>query len=121
MTDPTADPHGTPPFAHADRDAPLRATEDDPATDEAARRDLAIRGAAGGGALSGSAGYAGGALAGTGGAIGVRMTDDDTGGDAIEPDAPVPGDEVTTGPRDTPGVDDPVGPTEVGGPDRPDD
>jgi hypothetical protein len=40
---------------------------------EAGREDMAIRGAAAGGALGSNVGYAGGAATGTGGAVGMRQ------------------------------------------------
>lgn len=114
------DPHDRPriePFHDADEDPPVPAGEPSRATEEAARRDLAIRGAAAGGALSGAAGYAGGAMTGTGGAIGTRLTDADADDDLDRPELEA---QVSTGPADEPGIDEPVGPTEVAGPDDPD-
>lgn len=107
------------PFEDADSDPPVPAGEPSRTTEEAARRDMAIRGAAAGGGLSGTAGYTGGAMTGTGGAIGMRLEDaEDADGDAL--DRPEVDAQLSTGPADDPGIDDPVGPTEVGGPDDPD-
>ena len=106
------------PFEDADVDPPVPAGEPSRTTEEAARRDLAIRGAAAGGALSGAAGYAGGAMTGTGGAIGTQLADADT--DDEELDRPESDAGISLGAADTPGIDEPVGPTEVAGPDDPD-
>jgi hypothetical protein len=117
--DPNADRPTIKPFEDADQDPPVPAGEPSRTTEEAARGDLAIRGAAAGGALSGAAGYAGGAMTGVGGAIGARLTDAET--DAADPlDRPEADAGVSIGPADTPGIDEPVGPTEVAGPDDPD-
>jgi hypothetical protein len=115
-----SDPHDRPtikPFEDADEDPPVPAGEPSRTTEEAARRDLAIRGAAAGGALSGAAGYAGGAMTGTGGAIGTRLTDADQNEDLERPEFEQ---QVAPGAPDTPGIDEPVGSTEVDGPDHPD-
>ncbi len=104
------------PFEDADSDPPVPAGEPSRTTEEASRRDAAIRGAAAGGALAGAAGYAGGAMTGTGGAIGARLTDADDE-DLERPELQA---AVSTGPADDPGIDEPVGPTEVAGPDHPD-
>ncbi|HVL52750.1 MAG TPA: hypothetical protein VM344_00650 [Vitreimonas sp.] len=96
------------PFEDADQDPPVPAGEPSRTTEEASRRDLAIRGAAAGGAQSGAAGYAGGAMTGTGGAIGVGLTDADE--DAVRPEFD---EQVSTGPSDDPGIDEPVLPTDV--------
>jgi len=115
-----SDPRDRPtikPFEDADADPPVPAGEPSRTTEEASRRDLAIRGAAAGGALSGAAGYAGGAMTGTGGAIGVRLTDADEDEDLERPEMET---QVSPGPADDPGIDEPVGPTEVAGPDDPD-
>jgi hypothetical protein len=61
---PPEDDPGQPPVPEGE---PSRTAE------ETARGDLAIRGAAAGGALDGSAGYAGGAATGVGGAVGMRQ------------------------------------------------
>jgi hypothetical protein len=85
-------------------------------TEEASRRDLAIRGAAAGGAQSGAMGYAGGAMTGTGGAIGVQLADEDTADD--DPlDRPEGDAGISLGPADTPGIDEPVGGRDAGGTD----
>ena len=63
---PAIDDHGAPPVPS---DEPAREVE------EASREDLAIRGAAAGGALGAAAGYAGGAMTGFGGAVGMRRAD----------------------------------------------
>jgi hypothetical protein len=107
------------PFEDADEDPPVPAGEPSRTTEEAARRDLAIRGAAAGGALAGAAGYTGGAMTGTGGAIGAQLADEDAADD--DPlDRPEADAGISLGPADTPGIDEPVGPTEVAGPDDPD-
>lgn len=107
------------PFEDADEEPPVPAGEPSRTTEEAARRDMAIRGAAAGGAQSGAAGYAGGAMTGMGGGIGMRLVDaDDEDGDPF--DRPESDAQLSTGPADTPGIDEPVGPTEVAGPDSPD-
>ena len=107
------------PFQDADEDPPVPAGEPSRTTEEASRRDLAIRGAAAGGAQSGAAGYAGGAMTGTGGAIGVQLADEGTD-EGEELDRPEADAGISLGPADTPGIDEPVGPTEVAGPDDPD-
>lgn len=107
------------PFQDADKEPPVPAGEPSRTTEEAARRDMAIRGAAAGGAQSGAAGYAGGAMTGTGGAIGMRLVDAE-GSDGDPLDSPEGDAQLSTGPADTPGIDEPVGPTEVAGPDTPD-
>lgn len=110
-----ADPLDRPtikPFEDADDEPPIPAGEPSRTTEEAARRDLAIRGVAVGGGLSGTAGYAGGAMTGTGGAIGARLADaDETGNaDAVEPGSRVEDEAgVSVGPPDEPGIDPPVG------------
>ena len=100
------------PFEDADQEPPVPMGEPSRTTEEAARRDLAIRGAAAGGALSGSVGYAGGALTGTGGAIGGRLTDAEPGpgeGDELAAEArPEIEAAVSAGPPDDPGVDPPA-------------
>ena len=106
------------PFEDADQEPPVPAGEPSRTTEEAARRDMAIRGAAAGGAQSGAAGYAGGAMTGAGGAIGVQLADADADDDAL--DRPEADAGIALGPADTPGIDEPVGPTEVAGPDDPD-
>jgi hypothetical protein len=105
------------PFEDADDEPPVPAGEPSRTTEEASRRDLAIRGAAAGGAMSGVAGYASGAMTGAGGAIGARLTDADEDEDLDRPELEQ---QVSTGPADTPGIDEPVGPSEVAGPDDPD-
>jgi hypothetical protein len=67
--------------------------------------------------MGGAAGYAGGAMTGTGGAIGARLTDADEDADLERPELEQ---QVGTGAPDTPGIDEPVGPTEVAGPEDPD-
>ncbi len=100
------------PFEDADQEPPVPAGEPSRTTEEAARRDLAIRGAATGGALSGSVGYAGGALTGTGGAIGGRLTDAEDGPGVEDELSPASRPEVdaavTAGPPDEPGIDPPA-------------
>jgi hypothetical protein len=96
------------PFEDADQDPPVPAGEPSRTTEEASRRDLAIRGAAGGGAMSGAAGFASGAMAGTGGAIGTRLTDADD--DLARPEAEA---QVSPGPADDPGIDEPVTATDA--------
>jgi len=126
MSDPIDERRTIKPFEDADTDPPVPEDEPSRTTEHASRRDLAIRGAAAGGALSGSAGYTGGAMTGTGGAIGARLSD------AHEPDSddieeavdavdarPELEAEVAPGPADTPGIDEPVGPTRLGAPDDP--
>ena len=107
------------PFEDADQEPPVPAGEPSRTTEEASRRDLAIRGAAAGGAQSGAAGYAGGAMTGAGGAIGVQLADEDTADD--DPlDRPEADAGISLGPADTPGIDEPVGPNDVARPDDPD-
>jgi hypothetical protein len=100
------------PFEDADQDPPVPVGEPSRTTEEAARGDLAIRGAATGGALSGSAGYAGGALTGTGGAIGGRLADAEPAPDVEDELAPGTRPEsdagVSAGPPDEPGIDPPA-------------
>ena len=103
------------PFEDADQEPPVPAGEPSRTTEEAARRDLAIRGAAAGGAQSGAAGYAGGAMTGTGGAIGVQLADEDVAGDD-RLDRPEADAGISIGPRDTPGIDEPVGPNDMARP-----
>jgi hypothetical protein len=106
------------PFEDADQDPPVPAGEPSRTTEEASRRDLAIRGAAAGGAQAGAAGYAGGAMTGTGGAIGAQLADADTGDD--DPlDRPEADAGISLGPADTPGIDEPVGANDVARPDDP--
>ncbi len=112
MSDPMDRPTITP-FEDADQDPPVPAGEPSRTTEEAARRDLGIRGAAAGGALSGAAGYAGGAMTGTGGAIGARLTDADADEDLERPE---PEAQVSTGPADDPGIDEPVASRDAGQP-----
>jgi hypothetical protein len=119
MTDPNTDRPAIKPFEDADEDPPVPAGEPSRTTEEAARRDLGIRGAAAGGAQSGAAGYAGGAMTGTGGAIGVVLTDAERA-DGDELDRPEMDSQLSTGPADTPGIDQPVGPAEAGPPEDPD-
>jgi hypothetical protein len=132
MTDPSEERRTIKPFEDADAEPPVPAGEPSRTTEEASRRDLAIRGAAAGGALSGSAGYAGGAMAGTGGAIGARLPDVDEP-DVDEPDADEPEAddfdgmfdarpelraEVAPGPPDSAGIDEPAGAAQLGGRDE---
>jgi hypothetical protein len=109
MSDPYTERDSVKPFEDADEDPPVPESEPSRTTEEAGRRDMAIRGAAAGGALSGAAGYAGGAMAGTGGAIGARLTDADADTDEVlGPDRPESNAAVSRGPADTPGIDGPA-------------
>jgi hypothetical protein len=113
------DPPAIKPFEDADQEPPVPAGEPSRTTEDASRRDLAIRGAAAGGAQSGAAGYAGGAMTGTGGAIGAQLADADTAED--DPlDRPEADAGISLGPADTPGIDEPVRANEVARPNDPD-
>ena len=94
------------PFEDADEEPPVPAGEPSRTTEEAARGDLAIRGAAAGGAMAGAAGYAGGALTGTGGAVGARLTDADEDEDLERPELET---QVAPGAPASPGIDEPAG------------
>jgi hypothetical protein len=118
MTEPE-DQATIPPFADADREPPVPPGEPLRSTEEAARRDLAMRGAVAGGAQQAPAGYATGAMTGTGGAIGARLTDADEGetevedgieeaAEELEQEQPELEAQVSPGPPDTPGIDEPA-------------
>ncbi len=76
MSDPRDRPSVKPPEDDP-KQPPVPEGEPSRTTEEAAREDMAIRGAAAGGALSGAAGYAGGAMTGRGGAIGMHVMDEE--------------------------------------------
>jgi hypothetical protein len=58
-------------------------------------------------------------MTGTGGAIGAQLAGEDTADD--EPlERPESAAGISLGPADTPGIDEPVGPTEAAGPNDPD-
>jgi hypothetical protein len=84
MKDPLDRPTRKPP-EDAPGDPPVPEGEPSRTTEEAGREDLGMRGVVAGGILGSTTGYATGALTGSGGAVGMRRTDQE---EAAEEDAP---------------------------------